>query len=56
MRCGVNHTAPCDVVDLWGGIGDCRALPPVAEHDKALDAVGGRMPAAHVGRLVCKGG
>lgn len=56
MRCGVDHTAPCDVVDLRGGLGGCRALPLVAEYDRALAAVGGIMPAEHVGRLVCKGG
>lgn len=56
MRCGVDHTAPSDVVDLRGGMGGCRALPLVAEHDRALDSVGNRMPAEHVGRLVCKGG
>ena len=56
MRCGVDHTAPSDVVDLWDEMGGRRALPPVVEHDRALDAVGGRMPAEHLGRLVCKGG
>ena len=41
---------------LAGWDGPLSCLPPVAEHDRALDAVGGRMPAEHVGRLVCKGG
>ena len=41
------------MVDLRGGMGGCRPLPLVVEHDRALDAMGGRMPAEHVGRLVC---